>query len=423
MPQLAAKAHEERLDEAIKSVLEESGLSGIEALDGLALTRGPGLSACLDVGMKKTRELATKYGLETMPINHMEGHLLVPRLEDPSIQFPLIALLVSGGHSQIIAAKNVGEYHLLGETLDIALGDAYDKVARALGISNLNGGRALEERALHGNPSALKLSIPMKKYKNCDFSFSGIQTAIDVEIERLYKLETHQSTDSKLNLKPASSSGGPYFNLPQNVVCDLAASFQRACLEHVIDRMDIALKWCQKTGFDAKTVLVSGGVASNTSLFSALDSRFTPLGFKVVRPKPAFCRDNAVMIGWAAHESLDAGVSPLSPEELNNIRYIPRWPLDSSGTDYFPDSHPSHSSTPVTIYREAALQTHLEALAQQYSPQTVLRVCRAYITNKRLEDAHQLLQEALERFPNDVHLEKLSRKLMPQYQSWRNKYS
>lgn len=423
MPKLAAQAHAERLDGAIQSVFELSGLNGFESVDGVAFTRGPGLPSCLEVALKKTRELAAVHDLQTMAINHMEGHLLVPRMEDPSLEFPYLCLLVSGGHSQIVAAAGVGQYHLLGETLDIALGDAYDKVARALGISDLNGGRYLEEKAQHGNPGALDLVVPMKKYKNCDFSFSGLQTAIDVEIERRYLLSTHQSEQSAGRIRPASSYAGPIMTFPENEVCDIAASFQHTCFVHIIDRLKNALKWCEKTEFKPTALVISGGVASNTSLFNFLQEQFTPLNLRVVRPSPALCRDNAVMIGWAAQENLKAGFLPLTPEELATTRYIRRWPLDQSKTDYFPDSHPAHTSTPIEKYRKEVLEKSIEDLNSTYSPQTVLKVCRAYITNRNYEQAYIILSEARQTFQNDPHLEKLFLKLEPQYISWKNKYT
>jgi len=422
VPNLAAQAHKERLDVAIADVFRQSGLSGFESIDGLAFTRGPGLSACLDIGLKKTRYLASKYDLQTVAINHMEGHLLASRLEDRSVKFPFLCLLVSGGHSQIVAASGVGDYKMLGETLDIALGDAFDKVARALHLCDLNGGKMLEQSAKLGNPFAFKLPMPLKAYKNCDLSFSGLQTAVDVEIEKINCLKEHTLLNSREKLSPASGVRKQHFTLSPQEVSDLAASFQYTCIEHLVRRLKHAIKWCKDNAFETQTLVISGGVACNNAIFDTISKRLHSDRFTVIRPSASLCSDNAVMIGWAAQENVDAGKHVLTPEELANTRYIPRWPLDESGKDYFPDSHPSHASTPIAIYREEVLTKHLEALGENFTAQTAIRAIRAYLSLKKIEEAHLLVQRAMEAFPGDTHLERMAKKVVPMYTSWHNKY-
>lgn len=424
VPKLAAQAHQERMDIAISEVMKQAGFTSFDSLDGLAFTRGPGLSICLDVALKKIRELSAQYNLQTVPVNHMEGHLLAARLEDESISLPYLCLLVSGGHSQIVAASGVGEYKILGETLDIALGDAYDKVARALGICDLNGGRPLELRALQGRHNAVPLPIPLKKYKNCDFSFSGLQTAIDVEIERRSFHSRHEESQAHQKMFiPPSSSKKRDIELTPEEVSDFAASFQNACTEHLIDRLKIAIKWADANNFSSKTLVISGGVACNNAIFNSVSERLNPIGYRVVRPSASLCSDNAVMIGWAAQENIDAGKQIISPEEMAELRYIPRWSLDESGVDYFPDSHPSHASTPITVHREATLAKHLEALESSNSPSIVVKVCRSYLSLGNIEKAHEFLQKGLADFKEDPYLEKMALKIIPRYESWRNKYA
>lgn len=424
MPQLAAKAHSECIDDAVSEVIRQSGLSGFSDLDGLAFTRGPGLSACLSIGLQKVRELATEHDLQTVAVNHMEGHLLAPRFEDESLSLPYLCLLVSGGHSQIVAASSVGDYKLLGETKDIALGDAFDKVARALGLGDINGGRALEKSATKGDPMSFPFPLPMQKHKNCDFSFSGLQTAVDLEIEKQWAIQNNITPSPRTKLtKPASSVSKQEIFLDPSTTSNLAASFQHTCIRHIIHRLKIAIKWSETHGFDTKTLVISGGVACNSRLYNSLLQTFNPLGFRVFRPKPALCRDNAVMIGWAAQENVNVGRNIFSPQQMAEMRYTPRWLLDESKTDYFPDSHPSHASTPITVYRQEALAKSLEALEASFSPQTALKACRSHLTLSNLEECYNILMKAREAFPDDVHLLRLEAKVLPRYTSWRNKYA
>lgn len=412
------------MDNAISEVMKQAGFTSFDSLDGLAFTRGPGLSICLDVALKKVRELSAQYSLQTVPVNHMEGHLLAVRLEDETVSLPYLCLLVSGGHSQVVAATGIGEYKILGETLDIALGDAYDKVARALGICDLNGGRPLELRAKQGRPSAVPLPIPLKKYKNCDFSFSGLQTAIDVEIERRSFHSRHEESQAHQKMYiPPSSSKKRDLELSAEEVNDFAASFQNACIEHLIDRLKIAIKWADANNFPSKTIVISGGVACNNAIYETVAERLAPLGYRVARPSASLCSDNAVMIGWAAQENINAGKPILSPEEVADLRYIPRWSLDESGADYFPDSHPSHASTPITVHREATLAKHLETLESSYSPSSIVKACRSYLSLGNIEKAYEILQRGMSDFQDDPYLAKMALKVVPRYESWRNKYA
>lgn len=412
------------MDSAISEVMRQAGFSSFNDLDGLAFTRGPGLSICLDVSLKKVRELSSTYDLQTVAVNHMEGHLLAARLEDESLSLPYLCLLVSGGHSQIVAASGVGDYKILGQTLDIALGDAYDKVARALGISDLNGGRLLELKAKQGRYNALPLPIPLRKYKNCDFSFSGLQTAIDVEIDKRSSYSRHEEPTSHTKLSvPASSVHKKDIGLSEEEISDFAASFQYICIEHVIQRLKNAIKWSKDNQFETNRLVISGGVACNTALFNSVSEALKPLDYVVTRPSASICSDNAVMIGWAAQENVNAGKNIFSPQEIAELRYIPRWSIDESGVDYFPDSHPSHASTPISVHREATLAKHLEALESSYNPSSIVKVCRSYLSLGNIEKAHQVIQKGLEDFQDDTYLMKLASKVVPRYESWKNKYA
>jgi N6-L-threonylcarbamoyladenine synthase len=416
------------LDEAIDEAFKLAKFDGRFAdIDAIAFTRGPGLSACLDVALKKVRILSEEHQLEVIGVNHMEGHALAVRFEDPTVSFPYLALLVSGGHSQILVVNGVGQYMLLGETLDTAMGEAFDKIARFLKICDLNGGKALETRASLGNPRAHTFPRSLIRHKNCDMSFSGLQTAVENKVASMTTSLTKSASSTELTSTDAveSSESSGVDALTEQQISDMAASFQHTAIEHVIQRLGNAMKWCQANKVTPQSLVVSGGVACNTTLFNALTERFSSDGFRVVRPSASLCRDNAIMIGWAAQEQVDHGdgSSIHLPESVRDLRYIPRWPLDQAKVDYFPDTHPAHSKSSVVVYREATLAKHLEDLEKVFSPQTVLRVCRLYLTTERYTEAHELIHKAIQMFPDDPYLQKMVVKVDARYTSWKNNYA
>ena len=286
----------------------------------MAATAGPGLALCLNVGLTAGKELAQKLDVPFMAINHLEAHALAPRLENDGIRFPHIVLLVSGGHCCLLLAKAVGEYLRLGSTLDDSIGEAFDKVARMLGMpfaatTEVDGigsspGARLENLARAGDPLSLPFPVPMRHKRSCDFSFSGLKTAVKYFVKN--NAAGSDSVDD----------------------CDIAASFQHAAFTHLEDRLKVALRWCKQAQRAdmieelPSCVVVSGGVAANSALRTRLTALGESHGLPIHFPSQRLCADNGVMIAWAAVERLKAGFptdSPLPSPAGPNFRA--RWPL------------------------------------------------------------------------------------------------
>ncbi len=288
VPELAARAHAERLTPMVKAVLAEAGI-GLDEVDAIAATSGPGLIGGVMVGLVSAKALAFATGKPLWGVNHLEGHALSPRLVAPELQFPYLLLLVSGGHCQLIAVEGVGHYRRLATTIDDAAGEAFDKVAKMLDLG-FPGGPAVERAAREGNPKAVPLPRPLVGSGEPHFSFAGLKTAV---------LRAVQS--------------GKYS------VPDIAASFQQAVTDCLADRTRIALRSMP----EATALVVAGGVAANTAVRTALELEAGKVGLPFIAPPQRLCTDNAAMIAWAALERIGAG---LSPEPDPQAR--PRWPLD-----------------------------------------------------------------------------------------------
>lgn len=290
VPEIAARAHVEKIAPLIAATLEDAGLT-LRDMDAIAATAGPGLIGGVMVGLVTAKALAMAQDKPLLAINHLEGHALSPRLADPTLQFPYALLLVSGGHCQLLEVRGVGQYRRLATTIDDALGEAFDKTAKILGLG-YPGGPAVERLAREGDAKAVRLPRPLVGSGDDNFSFAGLKSAV---------LRAHQSGD--------------------HLAADLAASFQRAAIDCVVDRTRIAL-----TGLRGMTALVvAGGVAANAAMRLALEALADEHGLRFVAPPPALCTDNAAMIGWAGAErfALDRTGDPL------DIAARPRWPLDS----------------------------------------------------------------------------------------------
>ena len=286
VPEIAARAHAERLAPMIAGVLEDAGLD-LTDCDAIAATAGPGLIGGVMVGLVSAKALAMATDTPLIAVNHLEGHALSPRLADASLAFPYALLLVSGGHCQILRVDGVGQYSRLATTIDDALGEAFDKTAKILGLG-FPGGPAVERKATEGDPHAVPLPRPLVGSGEPHFSFAGLKSAV---------LRAHDS--------------GRYD------VADIAASFQQAAVDCVTDRLRIALAAMGAV----ETLVVAGGVAANAVVRSALERLAADHGLRFVAPPPKLCTDNAAMIAWA-------GIERLGQSDPLDISARPRWPLD-----------------------------------------------------------------------------------------------
>lgn len=298
VPELASRDHIRRVLPLTAQVLEQAGCT-LRDLDVVAYTRGPGLAGALLVGAGVACALAAALGLPTLGVHHLEGHLLSPFLSADPPEFPFVALLVSGGHTQLMRVQGVGEYELLGETIDDAAGEAFDKSAKLLGLG-YPGGPALAELAAHGDPAAYALPRPLLHSGDLDFSFAGLKTAVLTQVRRL----------------------GDAPNETQRA--NLAASTQAAIVEVLVKKSLAALK---ATGL--ARLVVSGGVGANRELRRQLDAACTRRRVRVHYPELALCTDNGAMIALAAAMRLQAGRSRAVPDYGFAVR--PRWPLQDIG--------------------------------------------------------------------------------------------
>ncbi len=297
VPEIAARSHLQNLPSITRSALQEAGIP-YAALEGVAATAGPGLIGGVMVGLMAAKSIALVRKIPFVAVNHMEAHALTPRLTN-AIEFPYLALLISGGHSQFVAVAGPNEYRIYGTTVDDAIGEAFDKTAALLGLP-YPGGPALEQAARDGDPQAFELPRPMKGRPNCDFSFSGLKTAVRKLAE-----------DNSVELSS------------DEMISNISASFQQAAAEVVADRTAHAAERFLEDYPEGRTIVAAGGVASNVSIRAALTKAASDLGLEFVAPPPALCTDNGVMVAWAGIERLQIGMS-----DTFDFAPRPRWPLD-----------------------------------------------------------------------------------------------
>ena len=303
VPEIAARSHLDHLDRLVERALDEAGVTCSE-LDGVAATGGPGLIGGVFVGVMTAKAIAAASGKPFLAVNHLEGHALSVRLIEP-LDFPYLLLLISGGHCQLLAVRGVGRYERYGTTVDDAVGEAFDKTAKLLGL-DYPGGPAVERAAEAGDPARFDLPRPMLGRPGADFSFSGLKTAV--------------------RHKVAALSGGGAALAPRDAA-DLAASFQAAVAEVLADRCANALERFQASGGRGPMggpLVVAGGVAANRALRARLAEAAEAAGTRMIAPPPWLCTDNAAMIAWAGLERLALGLA-----DALDFAPRPRWPLEA----------------------------------------------------------------------------------------------
>ena len=305
VPELAARAHILAIDAVISQTLVRAGKT-IDDIDVVAATAGPGLIGGVLVGWMAATGIAQSTNKPLVAVNHLEGHALVPRLcatlADGSngataVEFPYLLMLASGGHCQILLVRGVGQYEMIGQTLDDSAGEAFDKVAKMLGLG-YPGGPIVDKRAQSGNPKAFKFPRPLCDKPGCDFSFSGIKTAARTFLERAQL----PLTDEYIN--------------------DFCASFQASVVDCIINRLENAMHDERVMGAAPKTLVVAGGVAKNSAIRAAMEKLADKNNMIFAAPPMSLCTDNGAMIAWAGLENYRVGKvvqEPIAPR--------PRWPL------------------------------------------------------------------------------------------------
>ncbi len=324
VPEIAARAHVERLTPLIEDVLAEARL-GLSDCDAIAATAGPGLIGGVMVGLVTAKALAMASDKPLIAVNHLEGHALSPRLADPALAFPYLLLLVSGGHCQLLVVAGVGSYRRLATTIDDALGEAFDKSAKILGLG-YPGGPALERLAAQGDPRAVPLPRPLLGSAEPHFSFAGLKSAVMRTKQGSGNDCGGPSTSSgraNVGVRPVKSSAQPELVEGPSAFtdADIAASFQQAAIDCVLDRTTRALA---EAG-PVTALVVAGGVAANHAIRAALEHFARAHGLAFVAPPLPLCTDNAAMIAWAGIERLRLGQS-----DRLDFAARPRWPLDES---------------------------------------------------------------------------------------------
>jgi len=299
VPEIAARAHVELLDGIVAGAMEQAAV-GFAQLSAVAAAAGPGLIGGVIVGLTTAKAIAMVHDTPLVAVNHLEAHALTPRLTD-ALEFPYCLFLASGGHTQIVAVIGVGQYVRLGTTVDDAMGEAFDKVAKMLGLP-YPGGPEVERAAGSGDPERFRFPRPMLGRPDANFSLSGLKTAVRNEARRMIPLE------------------------PQDV-CDLCAGFQAAVLESTADRLSVGLRLFHEQFGAPRALVAAGGVAANHAIRTALQDVATKSQTTLIIPPPALCTDNGAMIAWAGAERMAIGLT-----DTMETPPRARWLLDANAT-------------------------------------------------------------------------------------------
>lgn len=296
VPEIASRAHIKKIGEVVDSSLKTSGTDLID-IDAIAVTAGPGLIGGVIVGLMTAKSYAAALNKPLICVNHLEGHALTCRLTD-DVEFPFLLLLVSGGHCQFILAEGVGQYKVLGATLDDALGEAFDKTAKIMGLG-YPGGPIIEKLALEGDENKYSFPKPLAGQDNCNFSFSGLKTAVLREVEKFGD------------------------DISQQQAADISASFQRTIWEILDDRTDKAMEIARGKRPEIKNFVISGGVAANKFICGKLKQKAGNNGLDFFSPPISLCTDNGAMIAWAGMERFKEGL-------VDDLSFNPkaRWNLE-----------------------------------------------------------------------------------------------
>lgn len=305
VPEIAARAHLEHIDEIISQTLKKANVSA-QDIDAFAASSGPGLIGGVVIGVMAAKAMSLALNKPFVAVNHLEGHALAPRLTG-DVKYPYLLLLVSGGHCQILIVKGVGEFERLGTTIDDAAGEAFDKVSKMLGLG-YPGGPMIEKMAELGNEKRFVLPRPLSSSGDCNLSFSGLKTAVRKIIE---------SYDPEGNIEHAI--------MRKQDIADICASFQLAVADCLINKLEKAIKIFKEKYPEGKDIVVSGGVAANTYLRNRMQQLAEKRNLIFSAPPIRFCTDNGVMIAWAGLERFQKGL-------INDLDFKPRprWPLDEN---------------------------------------------------------------------------------------------
>ncbi|MCB2081507.1 MAG: tRNA (adenosine(37)-N6)-threonylcarbamoyltransferase complex transferase subunit TsaD [Hyphomicrobiales bacterium] len=301
VPEIASRAHIMHVEQVILQALRDADMTARD-IDAIAATAGPGLIGGVIVGLMTAKGMALALNKPLVAVNHLEGHALTSRLTN-DVPFPFLLLLVSGGHCQILSVADPGQYRILGKTLDDAVGEAFDKTAKMLGLG-YPGGPVIEKMAAQGNPERFTFPQPLVGREGCDFSFSGLKTSVLRTVEHLREQSALDDTAAH----------------------DVCASFQATCGTILADRMTQGIRMFKQMHPEGKHVVVAGGVAANHYLRAYLGNACERSGMELVAPPMKLCTDNAAMIAWAGIERLNAGL----PADGLDVTPRARWPLDNN---------------------------------------------------------------------------------------------
>jgi N6-L-threonylcarbamoyladenine synthase len=298
VPEIAARSHVEKIDQVVHRALARADI-GVADLDAIAATAGPGLIGGVMVGLTAAKAMALAHGKRLVPVNHLEGHALTARMVEP-LRFPFLLLLISGGHTQLVAVDGVGAYRRIGSTIDDAAGEAFDKTAKLLGLGQ-PGGPSIEAAARRGDPKRFAFPEPLARREDFDFSLSGLKTAVRLVAENLPR--------------PTAQD-----------IADVAASFQTAIANHLEMKTSAAMKALRPHFGDTPSLVVAGGVAANSALRQRLIAAAANQGWRFLAPPSRLCTDNGAMIAWAGAERIAAG---LVMDHETALAFAPRarWPL------------------------------------------------------------------------------------------------
>ena len=387
VPNLAQEAHKAAIDDVVAAALRDAGVAASD-LSAVAVTVGPGLSMCLRVGVVAAQDVCAQHKIPIIPVHHMEAHGLVARLAGGTerVKFPFLALLVSGGHNQLILTRGVGDHVILGSTLDDALGEAYDKTARLLGLDvGGGGGPALEALAVEGDANAYKFPVPLRRRKNCDFSYAGLKTAVRLAVERDLGVPEGDAAFTAVcapgqvprpehaRVLTEAGMSDEAVAARRKTKADIAASFQKAAVKHLEERTKRAVEWAGDVLNEGEgtrgmaslsCIVVAGGVAANATVRESLSAVASDAGLPLVTPPAKWCTDNGVMVAWAGVERLALGLAEEPPApwlggdgdgkdggERREVPLLPRWPLggrDERATGETKSSKKKGMAAPLT---------------------------------------------------------------------------